>query len=219
MYFLIKMALSNGIRIVWLDAHIGQDEEYHDFKKKFLVALEPVAAVPPDAIEVLICALNKNAPFLFANTTDQAIELIEAHNDKQIIFISSGSLGQQIIPRICANYPYVYRYYFFCGKIENYVEFGLPYKNCLKMFDHETDLLVRLAHDISEDIIQQGQIYLDVNDPNNALRCFEHASSLSNTANKIDKLNGPYLGCLKKLQGDSNNIGLIQQAKEMIGQQ
>jgi hypothetical protein len=214
------MVLANGIRIVWLDAYIGQDEKCHAFKNKFLTALEPVAALPPDAIDVLICALKENAPpFLFADTPDQAIELIEAHNDKQIIFISSGSLGQQIIPRICTNYPYVYRYYFFCGKIEKYVEFGLTYTACLKMFDHETDLLVRLARDISDDIIQQGQIYLDINDAKNAHKCSEQASNLSNTANEIDKLNGPYLACLKKLHGDGNNIGLIQQAKTMMDQQ
>ena len=32
------------------------------------------------------------------------------------------------------------------------------------MFDHETDLLVRLARDISDDIIKQGEIYLDIKD-------------------------------------------------------
>jgi hypothetical protein len=214
------MALANGVRIVWLDEYIGQDGEYREFKRTFRIALEPVAGVPPDAIDVLICALEENATsILFAHTSDKAIEIIKAHDDKQIIFISSGSLGQQIIPHICNEYPYVYRFYIFCGKIENYVEFGLDYTSCLHMFDHETDLLLRLARDISNDIIKQGQIYLEIKDAKNALKCFEHSSALNMKANKIDTLNGPYLAYLKHLNGDDDEVGLIQQATNMLDQQ
>ena len=50
----------------------------------------------------------------------------------------------------------------------------------------------------------------------NVLNMHRH---LSNTANEIDKLNGPCLAYLKQLNGDGNNIGLIQQAKNMMHQQ
>jgi hypothetical protein len=87
------------------------------------------------------------------------------------------------------------------------------------MFDHETDLLLRLARDISSDIIKQGEIYLEIQDAENALKCFQHSLTLNINANKIDKLNGACLTYIKQLNGDSNNVGLIQRAKNMLHQQ
>jgi hypothetical protein len=214
------MVLGNGVRIIWLDAYIGQDGKYHAFKRKFQTTLEPAAAVPPDALNVLIWALEQNAaPLLFAHTPAQAATLIETHHDKEIIFISSGSLGQHMIPSILPFYPNVHRFYFFCGDIGKYVEFGMNYASCLQMFDHETDLLLRLARDISSDIIKQGEIYLAIQDAENALKCFEHSLTLNVNANEMDNLHGACLIYIKQLNGDSNNVGLIQQAKTMLYQQ
>jgi hypothetical protein len=101
------MVLGNGVRIIWLDAYIGEDRHYHAFTRNFQTTLQPVASVPPDAIDVLICALSENAaPLLFAHTPAQAATLIETHHDKQIIFISSGSLGQHMIPFIMSFYSF-----------------------------------------------------------------------------------------------------------------
>jgi tetratricopeptide (TPR) repeat protein len=214
------MVLGNGVRIIWLDAYIGEDGHYHAFKRNFQTALQPAAAVPPDALNVLIWALEQNAaPLLFAHTPAQAATLIETHHDKQIIFISSASLGQHMIPFITAFYPNVHRFYFFCGDIKKYVEFGMNYTSCLQMFDFETDLLVRLARDISSDIIKQGEIYLQIQDAKNALKCFEHALTLNNNANQIDTLNPASLTYIKQLNGYGNNIGLIQRARDMLNQQ
>jgi tetratricopeptide (TPR) repeat protein len=214
------MVLGNGVRIIWLDAYIGEDGHYHAFKRNFQTALQPAAAVPPDAINILIWTLDQNAaPLLFTHTPAQAATLIETHHDKQIIFISSGSLGQHMVPFITAFYPYVHRFYFFCGDIKKYCEFGMDYLSCLQMFDHETDLLVRLARDISSDIIKQGEMYLQIEDAENARRCFEHALTLNNNANEIDTLNSPCLKYVKQLNGDDNNIGLIQRARDMLQQQ
>jgi len=214
------MVLGNGLRIIWLDAYIGQDGHYHAFKRQCQIALQPAAEVPPDALNVLICALAQNAaPLLFAHTPAQAATLIETHHDKEIIFISSGSLGQHMLPLITAFYPNVHRFYFFCLHISKYVEFGMAYASCLQMFDHEIDLLVRLARDISSDIIKQGEIYLQIEDAENAVKCFEHALTLNVNANDTDKLNGPCLTYLRQLNGDGNNIGLIQRANDMLNQQ
>ena len=156
------MALANGVRFIWLDTYIGQDGEYDGFKRMFRSALDPTVPMPPDHIDSLIRALNENvAPFLFADTPDRAIAFIEAHRDKKIIFISSGSLGRDMIPRIIRTYSWVHSFYFFCAIIQNYVEFSYDYRSCLMIFNFELDLLVRLARDISEDIIKQGRAYMD----------------------------------------------------------
>jgi hypothetical protein len=214
------MVLANGVRFIWLDAYIGQEGEYDGFKRMFRTALEPTTVMPPDAIDSLIRGLHENvAPFLFADTPDKAIELIEAHHDKKIIFISSGSLGKDIIPRITATYPYVHSFYFFCAIIENYVDFAYDYLSCLQIFNMEIDLLIRLTREISKDIIEQGKGYMNLNDPKNALKCFETARTLHMTANRIDTLNPSVYEVLRMLNGYAGNIGLIQQAQDMLNQQ
>jgi hypothetical protein len=211
------MALANGVRFIWLDAYIGQEGECDGFKRMFRNALDPTVPLPPDAIDSLIRALNENvAPFLFADTPDKAIEFIEAHRKKKIIFISSGSLGKDIIPHIVRTYPWVHSFYFFCAIIENYIEFSYDYLSCLMIFDFELDLLVRLARDISEDIIKQGRVYMNLNEPENALKCFEAAQTLNMTANTMDRLNSAFYVHLRILNGST---GLIQQAKDMLNEQ
>jgi hypothetical protein len=214
------MALANGVRFIWLDEHIGRDGEYQEFKKQFQNTLKPAGAVPPDAIDVLIWTLEQNAaPFLFASTPDQAIQLIRTHHDKRVIFISSGSLGQPIIPQISATYPYVHSFYIFCGDISKYVELAIEFASCLQTFNHETDLLVRLARDISGDIIKQGKLYMEVSDPKNALKCYDQALILNNEVNRIDTLNDPCYIYIREIKGDGLNVGLIQQAQYMSYQQ
>lgn len=214
------MVLGDGLRIIWLDAYIGEDGQYQEFKRNFQETLESASAMPPDDINVLISALAENAaPILFAKTPAQAATLIEEHKNKRIIFISSGSLGRPMIPFISAVYLNVYRYYFFCCEINTYVDFAMDYISCLQVFNFETDLLVRLARDISEDIIKLGESYLAVEDAKSALKCFEHAVTLNEDANRIDTMNPPCLVYLNKLRGSRNNPGLIQRAQDMANRQ
>ena len=215
-----SMVLGNGIHIVWLIAYIGQCEQYHAFKRDFQTTLQPAAAVPPDSINALIFTLEQNAaPLSFAHTPAQAATLIEQHHDKRIIFISSGSLGRPMLPFITAVYPHVYRFYIFCTDIDHYADFDLNYGSSLQVFNNETDLLVLLACDISSDIIKLGEAYLAIKDGENALKCFEHALALNNNVNQIDKPNPAFSTYLKRLNGDGNDIGLIQRAKNMLNQQ
>jgi hypothetical protein len=100
--------------------------------------------------DILICALNTNAaPFIFVDQPEKAIKEIEINHEKQIIFISSGSLGRYIIPNIISKYSNVYSFYIFCDSFERHVDLALDYRHCLQIFDHELDLLVRLMRDIS----------------------------------------------------------------------
>jgi hypothetical protein len=214
------MALANGVRFIWLDTYIGQEGEYDGFKRMFRTALEPTVEMPPDAIDSLIRALDESvAPFLFADTPDKAIELIQIHHDKKIIFISSGSLGKDIVPRITSTYNYVHSFYFFCAIIENYVDLVFEYRSCLQIFNIEIDLLVRLSRDISKDIIKQGIEYMKLNYPKDALKCFQTARTLNMTANSIDTLNPPVHENLRTLNGYNGEIGLIKQAEDMLNQQ
>ncbi|CAF0742365.1 unnamed protein product [Didymodactylos carnosus] len=172
-------------------------------------------------MDELICALTTHAaPIEFTDTLEDALALVDYHKDKRIIFISSASLGKDIIPKITANHVHVHSFYIFCGQIKHCLDWAMDYLDCLQMFDFEIDLLVRLARDISKDIINQGKMYMmDLQDPTSALRYFESARTLEERANARDTLNHPFHEHLKMLNGEQNKTGLIAQAREMQQQQ
>jgi len=208
-----KMALTNSVQIICLAACIGEDGDYYAFNRKC-----PTTGRPSDTISTCISIIEQNAArILFADTCERVIGLIEGHHDKKIIFISPASLGQQKISFIRTNYPSVDRFYIFSEKPTDYAEFGACDRSFLQMFDQETDLFIQLAYDLSSDIIKQGEKYLENNDAENALKYFEYSLILNMKANEIN--NNTCLTYLKQLNGDGNNIGLIQQAKDMLTQQ
>jgi hypothetical protein len=209
------MAVANGLYIVWLDAHIGVMGQYLALKKSFEINLQPVGAMPPNGINELICYFEKNvAPINFVSTIEDALALIQEKTDKQIIFISSGTLGKQIIPTIIGQYPRVYSFYIFCGYVIGLRDWALEngYDTCMKIFDHETDLLVHLVRDTSNDIIKAGKTYMDIRDGESARKCFVTAQTLETLANAADPSRPRLLTRLNLLNGDN---GLIEQARNL----
>jgi tetratricopeptide (TPR) repeat protein len=213
------MAVGDGILFIWLDRFIGRAGAYQQFRIRFQKALEETASVPPDSINVLIWNLEQNVgPFLFAHKVYEAINLIKKNQDKQIILISSASLGKFLVPRVSNRYVNLYRYYIFCQDIEKHMDFFLKYAACMLPFTHETDLLARLTRDISRDIIQQGRDYIEINEPKNALKCYDLAVTLNVKANELDDPINCCLTYLRQLKGSGNSVGLIQEAKNMLNQ-
>lgn len=213
------MVLGNGVRIIWLDTYIGQNGNCQALKQQFENALQPLASMPPDQLNVTICALEEtDTTISFVDTPAEALQLIEKHSEKQIIFISSGSLGQYILPLIMNVYTNVYRFYLFCTVTSHYIDFAMNYGSCLQIFNHEIDLLIQLIRDISSDVIAQGQIYMRMQDTQCALKCFEQALELNLTANEINTFNSPCLKSINELIADHGNNGLIQQAKDLLNQ-
>ncbi|CAF1154569.1 unnamed protein product [Adineta steineri] len=209
------MALANGRYYIWLDTHIGVMGQYQALKDQFQSHLLPLANMPPNGINELICCFENNvAPIHFVSTIDDALTLIQNETDKMIIFISSGTLGKEIIPTIVSNYTRVHSFYIFCTHIKHMSEWALErdYETIMKMYDHETDLLIRLVRDASNDLITLGQSYMTLNDGESARKCFVTAQTLEIQANMTDTLHAPLLARLKLLEGDN---GLIQKARDM----
>lgn len=212
------MALSKTHRIIWLDAFIGQPEECIEFKRRFVRAIEEDSRYG-DQIDACIQAIEENAaPFIFLHENEQVFDRIKRHSEKKLIFISSGSLGKGIIPQIHPAHLNVYAFYIFCAITANYVDLVIDYAQCLQIFNHELDLLVRLMRDISLEIIREGEAYLELGEPAMAKDFFERSRKLELAANFQDKLNMPFMGHLRKL-GDEENPGLIQRAERELAEQ
>jgi hypothetical protein len=226
------MALANGLRFIWLDTHIGVMGQYQALKEQFRSNLRPVMAVPPESvndqsnlppvaatplfnINELICYFEEHvAPIEFVSETEDALALIRRQSDKRIKFISSGILGEPIIPKIISEYPYVDYFYIFCGYVRRLTEWALEhgYEECMKILDHEKDLLLHLVRDASNDIIKLGKTYMDLSDGKSALECFETAQNLETLANAADPGRAPLRINLNLLNGDN---GLIAKARNL----
>jgi hypothetical protein len=209
------MALANGLRFIWLDTHIGVMGQYQTLKNQFQSNLQPIAAMPPNSINELICYFEENvAPIEFVSETEDAFALIQGNTDKRIKFISSRTLGQPIIPTIVSEYPRVDYFYIFCLNVTGLMDWVLEhgYENCMKVLDHETDLLLHLVRDASKDIINLGKTYMDLHDGENARKCFVTAQTLETLANAADSRRAPLLTRLNLLNGDN---GLIAQARDL----
>jgi hypothetical protein len=185
------MALQKVV-VIWLDGTFkGEDDQ--PMKKEFNEKIASSAS-PSDPIDSLICDQTKEdlvtygAPVITVGTSNEAIQLIEQYPDAKIFFISSGSLGKDMVPKIVSRYPLIHSFYIYCFKMINHCGWASEYDTCLQMFDHQIDLLVRLMRDISEYFIKQGSIFLEHDDPHNALKYFNHAWNLEKRANEKDKM-------------------------------
>ncbi|CAF0724879.1 unnamed protein product [Adineta steineri] len=220
------MTLNSPFSIIWLDAHIGLSTECRGLKTLYQSELALAAAefpVPVDPIDAAICSDIREfgAPVSFAATIEDALQLIDANSyyQKKIIFITSASLGKEIIPKILEENFSIHSYYIFCADMPSNVEWALKCREDhgmdIKMFDHETDLLIRLSRDLSDALIEQGKLLFD-SKPKEALNYFECARALAEKAVEHDTpkdsndLHRPWTTHRRILGGEN---GLIARAK------
>ncbi|CAF0739050.1 unnamed protein product [Rotaria sp. Silwood1] len=219
------MALSSAFSILWLDAHIGLQDQCKDLKKLFQTELAPAAAefpIPIDPINQMICCISElAAPVSFSSSIEDALELIDTHlyNKKSIILITSATLGKQIIPEIQQREFAIHSYYIFCGCIKDHIGWVLEYIEQgleIQMFDFEIDLLLRLSRDLSNELIEQGKKLLG-NSPQSALNYFECARALAEKAVERDTpkdASDPHRPSTKHRDILDGQNGLIAQAKQ-----
>ena len=221
------MELGSAYDIIWYDAHIGQRGQCESMKMGFVMQLVESAALPPTQRNPEIdgramqTAIYPN-PITFVDNEDRALELLRTVSRlKKVYFITSGTLGVKIIPIILEEEISVYAYYIFCGQMSTYTEWGrecLAKKLNIKMFDFETDLLIRLARDMGREFIKEGEKVLNLGHPRSALTYFECANSLAEKANERERENDndrhpPSTEHKRKLDGEG---GLIAQARRLV---
>ncbi|CAF0752530.1 unnamed protein product [Adineta ricciae] len=182
------MALSKTFAIVWLDTYISARGQYQQLKSTFQAELAPVAAaVPVDPIDQLIVCIRETcAPVIFAPTVEETLSIIErlVEDNKFVVLITSGSLGSVILPEIQRRSLTLHSYYIFCANMTHHAEWVLEYLDQgleIQMFDFEITLLTRLARDLSNELIKQGNELLNT-DPLSALNYFQCARVLAENA-------------------------------------
>ncbi|CAF1481641.1 unnamed protein product [Didymodactylos carnosus] len=186
--------------ILWLDVGIGQPGEYRHLKNAFASNSDPTTHITTKLTERDYGNLirTKDAvPMIFEgvwillqvfDNEGDCLRAFEKYRNRRIFFITSGSLGQNIVPQILANYPDVFTnritqspfnsIYVFCLDMPFHTEWAINYVDYIQMFDFDADLLTCLTHDIANYFVSEGQ-YLDQNAlPQDALVRFGWAKKL-----------------------------------------
>jgi len=113
----------------------------------------------------------------FANN-DEALEYIRQNRQKQIFFISSGTIGKEVVPKIAAL-PQIQGIYIFCGYIPAHTEWASEYVDKITaMLEHQDNLLERLTRDIAEYVEKKGDQHFHNEDMVPAKNCYAWAKKL-----------------------------------------
>ena len=178
--------------IIWLDAHIGDSERYVTLKQAFISNMDPGFEIRARATETDFPNLIRSneahriefggVQFLLLCFTDlnECYAAFETYRSYKVFFITSGSLGQDIIPRIMDNFRDVFtdpvtgeprnQIYVFCGAMVDHAEWAVEYDQHVQMFDHEADLLVRMTFDAATYFRTRGERMRAANELDDALR-------------------------------------------------
>ena len=220
------MELGSAYDIIWYDLHIGKKGECEAMKMDFIMKLIETAALPPSRYDPEIdgCAMqtrHHGPPISYFDDEERLLQALEARTLlRKVYFITSGSLGKEIVPKIGEAKLKVYEYYIFCGKMMEYTEWAQECREDglrIKMFDFETDLLIRLARDISRELIKEGKQLLNSGHPQSALTYFKYARAIADRANDVEtvRCRDPHNPSIEhKLQLDGEK-GFIALAKKL----
>ncbi|CAF0855742.1 unnamed protein product [Rotaria sordida] len=186
--------------IIWLDDYIGDPEKYHHLKRSFSSNIDPRSqtwTMLTDRDYQNLLRANEAQPVSFGGVlcllltfTDPnaCYTAFEKYKDKRILFITSGTLGERIVPLIIENFTGIFTdpitndpyntIYIFCGYMPCHVDWAMPYIEYILMFDHEADLLARMTSDMAKFYFTKaGRLHADGNHEN-ALRLYGWSKKL-----------------------------------------
>lgn len=192
----------SSIAMIWCDVNFECKDSYNSIIKEIHASIKATPGRNFDEIAAFIIDEDREQLFskafqLFTVATiDKAVRKVEENLDKKIIVICSGSVGRYLVPHILSRYPHVHNFYILPHNIGLHMDWADEYQQFVKFFDHPTDLLLRLLRDIASYFIERGEMFLEVNAPEPALKCFICARNMEIYANHRDKkeLNIEYPG-------------------------
>jgi hypothetical protein len=195
--------------IFWLDAHIGNPTEYIHLKKAFGSNTDPRhetwTMLPDKDFDAMIAAgaavtvTFEGVVFLLQafNNEDACLAAFEQNQDKRIFFITSGSMGKEIVPKIIERYRPIFTdkvtdqpypsVYVFCLHIEYHLKWAMDYIQYVQMFDIESELLERMTRDIAEYFIERGERIRQDNNLEGALQRLYWAKRLWHQYDKMQQ--------------------------------
>jgi len=195
--------------IFWLDVTIGDPNEYQHLKKAFGSNTDPRAEAwtmltDKDYIDIMAerggrTVMFEGVRFLLQafNNEDDCLKAFENNQDKRIFFITSGTMGEKIVPKIIEEYRHIFTdlitdepypsVYVFCHNIEWNLGWAMEYLEYIQMFNFDSDLLERMTRDIAEYFIERGNRICQDNDLEGALQRLHWAKTLWHQYDKMQQ--------------------------------
>jgi len=172
--------------IVWLDQGIASPDCCKQLKKAFATTTNPESHILTKIDELDVSNLIRDdslygetsfldVPFtfkLFAEVKPCLEFLLENAGKKRIFFITSGSLGQFIVPQILTDHQEIFKdengklyedsIYIFCADMVKHGQWAIDYLelDCIKMENDDQTVLARLTRDIAKYFLSEGKEYL-----------------------------------------------------------
>ncbi|CAF3517699.1 unnamed protein product [Adineta steineri] len=194
---------------VWIDKHIGAENTYESIKTKFHDNIQVLQSNNPTEHEIddesMLCAdqdmLKKLSDQVYClkyfSTPKQGLQYIHDNPHKKIFFISSGTIGEEVVPQL-VGLSQIQGIYIFCGFISKHAEWAIDYaENISAMLEHQDDLLERLTRDIALYVETKGDQHKEKQELLKARNCYAWAIKLLNrgkmlgdngTAKLIDRI-------------------------------
>jgi hypothetical protein len=203
--------------IVWLDQNITSSDYCRQLKKAFATTTNPSSKLLTSIDEQDISNLIRDdsleekersfleVPFLFKLFSE--IEpcltfLLKYSQKKKIFFLTSGSLGEYIVPRILTDHQEIFKdkngklyedsIYIFCADMVKHGQWAIDYLDldCIKMENDDQAILARLTRDIARYFISEGEQFI-INDEilslSKSKQYFTWAKELFNKAQLVVK--------------------------------
>ncbi|CAF0806795.1 unnamed protein product [Adineta steineri] len=200
--------------IVWLDENIASPDHYHDFKKVFATTTNPESTLQESLVDVDInnlihddvtrrdtSFLNVPFPFILFDSIDPCLAFLQKNaGEKRIFFMTSGDLGQHIVPAILNNHQSIFQdkngnlyedsIYIFCANMTAHIEWARQFLDfcCIKIITDDRQMLARLTRDIAKYLSSKGEEELSNNNLSAitlALQYFSWAHNLYQQADKV----------------------------------
>jgi len=173
--------------IVWLDQNIASPDCCKQLKKAFATTTNPESKTLTNIDELDVSNLIRDdstyhqssflqVPFtfkLFSHVEPCLQYLLDNAGKKRIFFITSGSLGEQIVPRILTDHQQIFKdnktgklyedsIYIFCADMVKHGQWAIDYLelDCIKMENDDQTILARLTRDIAKYFLLEGKEFL-----------------------------------------------------------
>ncbi|CAF4057935.1 unnamed protein product, partial [Rotaria sordida] len=164
-----SLGVTHDHLIIWLDQFIGENNVYVDLKETLADAVDLNIDAPftGDEIDTLIFndkIYHPKKVLIAVKTIEECLDLIHTNQNKRIFLITSGSLGEQVVPGLLYTYPCLEKIFIFCGSILKHMNWALDFEDNLLMFDFPNDVLGRVVYDIGMYYMQQAMIFRDLNE-------------------------------------------------------
>jgi len=201
--------------IIWLDKHIGKSDQCILLKASFFMAMDPTTRLYETVLnkDHINDSIRKDEPILVEldkvdfmlqafDDVGKCYEAIEKNRHKRIFFITSGSKGAIIVPRLISNFPETfvpnYWIYVFCAKMNMIAtegagdptnDWALDYEDHVLMHNHQDDLLPRLVLDIATYFLTEAEHFENSGQLIDAVQNYDWSKLLFQRYDKIDKRN------------------------------